>query len=183
MSRRAGSSVPAGTGVRRHGAAGLGDAGGADVLPVASYWLWAGRPPKTERRRVTWCCQARRSSCSTIRRRGGGGAVVADLPFALARSAEVGTGSTDVTLAVPLPIPLGGVHAVRLVAPDLTSTAAESAACPTFPRYGAWVGRPLSSRVVGKSLHAHLPCDHARGDRGEPQLVVDGQHPSVGVGV
>ncbi len=43
------------------------------------------------------------------------GAVVADLPPALARSAEVGTGSADVTLDIPLPIPLGGVHAVRLV--------------------------------------------------------------------
>lgn len=54
------------------------------------------------------------------------GAVVADLPPALARTARVATGSTDVTLDVPLPIPLGGVHAVRLVVREPSSTAAEA---------------------------------------------------------
>lgn len=42
-------------------------------------------------------------------------AVVADLPPALARTAEVGAASASVTLEVPLPIPMGGVHSVRLV--------------------------------------------------------------------
>lgn len=55
---------------------------------------------------------------------GWAGAVVADLPPALAHSAMVGTASTDVTLEVPLPIPLGGVHAVRLVVHDPTSPSA-----------------------------------------------------------
>ncbi len=68
-------------------------------------------------------------------------AVVADLPPALARSAQVGTGSTDVTLEVPLPIPLGGVQAVRLVVHEPRTTAAEGTG-----RYSATAYRSVRLR-------------------------------------
>ncbi|MDA8200666.1 MAG: hypothetical protein M0Z54_14795 [Thermaerobacter sp.] len=83
------------------------------------------------------------------------GAVVADLPPALARYAEVGTGSTDVTLEVPLPIPLGGVHAVRLVVHDPTTTAAEGSGRYSATAYRGARQPSVSGAGASCRVHGH----------------------------